>query len=124
MLGNIIMLSILIIIMYIITKSELGLIQGRFEEGRTDFKDNLLKCCFFWKNLLKKRARFVAVIVILACQKGLVGMIISVVLINCIAYYLAKNNTLEINWESKAVQNIATFLTVSLAVIWVLTAIF
>lgn len=124
MLGNIIMLSILIIIMYVITKVELELIRQWFNFKSEDFGNNMLKFLLFWKNLLKNPIRFLAVVVILICQNGIVGIIISIIILSFIVYYFANNDVLEINWEDKNVQKIATFLMADMAVIWVLTAIF
>ena len=124
MLGNIIMLSILIVIMYVITKVELELIRQWFNFKSEDFGNNMLKFLLFWKNLLKNPIRFLAVVVILICQNGIVGIIISIIILSFIVYYFANNDVLEINWEDKNVQRIATFLMADMAVIWVLTAIF
>lgn len=124
MLGNIIMLSILIVIMYVITKVELELIRQWFNFKSEDFGNNMLKFLLFWKNLLKNPIRFLAVVVILICQNGIVGIIISIIILSFIVYYFANNDVLEINWEDKNVQKIATFLMADMAVIWVLTAIF
>ena len=124
MLGNIIMLSILIVIMYVITKVELELIRQWFNFKSEDFGNNMLKFLLFWKNLLKNPIRFLAVVVILICQNGIVGIIISIIILSFIVYYFANNDVLEINWEDKNVQKIATFLMADMAVIWVLIAIF
>lgn len=120
MLTNLLVLAILVIAVYFIAKEEIISFKNWLRKDRTALKENI-KCSYeFWRAILKSKIRIVALVVILICQKGVVGMIVSIIILIGISFFLAKRQLLgEINWAEKTHQRVATIVTVALAIVWI-----
>lgn len=120
MLTNLLVLAILCVAVYLIAKEEITSFKNWLRKDRTALKENI-KCSYeFWRAILKSKIRIVALVVILICQKTVVGMVVSIVILLGISFFLAKQQILgKIDWAQKSHQKIATIVTVSLAIVWI-----
>lgn len=121
MLTNLLSLVVLTLAMYIIVKMELTNILNWIHKDRTDTKEYLLEVYDFWREVLKSKVRLIAVIIILICQRGVAGMVISIAIIIGITYFLAATNIIDnICWENKKTQKAVTGFAVTCAAFFLL----
>lgn len=121
MLTNIIVLAIAVVAAYFVVKEEKRNFRDWLYKDKSSERVALIRTIEFWKAYISKPVRILCLVVVLICQKGVVSMMISIVILLMLSYALTKWGVIDgINWADAKTQKIATGVAIALATLWVI----